>query len=393
MLENPVTSSSAREFPIYEAPEVRLHGRSSRVGDVFHMDWTGNAVEILFRGSGASILLFADNTGKEQWILVEVDGNPSVRIRLENGTHWYTLLDTRGHCDTPELVRQAVRHIIVYKETQAHYGADPATTAAVSLRIDGELLPLPARRRVEYIGDSITSGEGTLSPALAAIGSYVSVDEWSSFYYSWEGYATRSLNVDWQVVSQGGWGVYCGWDNNLQTAIPSVYDQNCGIIREPYAAARGASAPYDFHYDPDLVLVNLCTNDNSAFFQPPWVHPETGISHKQHRVNENADPQTTSYEPADAARVRDAIVVFVRRLAEKNPRAHIFWLYGMMGQNMWPVIESAALTLRELGYDRFHTLYLPQATANELGANSHPLAAAHRRAAECVVEALRPYLQ
>lgn len=381
------------EKNIQEIDNIRLSGRFDRTKGPFYMDWSGSAVEFRLKGAFAQIELYADNRGREQWFLFEIDGKPSRRFRLTEGSGWYTILDSHSPDRQADLAN-ACRHIRVIKDTQASYSAEGGTACCLRLRYEGELLPLPARKKIEFIGDSITSGEGTLSPAFREIGSDVSIDEWCSFYYAWNGFTARALDADWQVVSQGGWGIVCGWDNNNLTNIPSIYDQICGIIRPPFAGERGADLPYDFSFDPDVVLINLGTNDNSGFKQPAWKHPVTGELHKLRRTGGNLDvPDYAFYNEEDTAAITDAAVAFVRIVAEKNPRAKILWVFGMMGQTLWPAIENAREILRKDGLERFDTLLLPEIPPEEWGANEHPLSVAHERTAKIIADYIRPYFE
>jgi lysophospholipase L1-like esterase len=357
------------------------------------MDWSGSSVEFRLKGTFAQIEISADHQGRDQWFVFEIDGKPSARFRPAGGTAWYTIFDSRSPDRQADLAN-AVRHIRVIKDTQASYSEQGGTACCLRLRYDGELLPLPARKKIEFIGDSITSGEGVLSPAMSEIGSDVSIDEWCSFYYAWNGFTARALDADWQVVSQGGWGVHCGWDNNILTNIPSIYNQVCGIIRPPFAEARGADSTYDFSFDPDVVLINLGTNDNSGFRQPAWKHPVTGELHKLRRTGGNPDiPDYAFYNEEDVAVITDAAVAFVRNVAEKNPRAKILWVFGMMGQALWPALEKARDILRGSGLDRFDTLLLPDTPRSEWGANEHPLSVAHERVAKIIADRIRPNLE
>jgi len=378
-----------QEWNVLQQDKIRLHGRRNRESERFSMDWTGSGISFSFRGTHAEILMDADNTGKEQWVLFELDGRPSSRIRLRDGSHWYTILDSRGHLADPELFCDCKRTIHIYKESQAHYGETSASCYCDRIRINGDLCSLPERRRIEFIGDSLTSGEGAISPMYQDIGSDVSIDEWSTHYYSWAGYAARMLDVDSQVISQGGFGVFCGWNNDMLANIPRLYDRVCGIIQEPFARERGASKAYDFSFDPDLIIINLGTNDNSAFFQPPWQHPATGQFYKQHRVDEESKPDSQVFLPADADKVTDAIVDFVTLIAKKNPGTPILWIYGMMGHGLWPIIEKATVYIHKKGITEFDTLLLSEASPIELGANSHPLAVSHEICAKAVVERVR----
>lgn len=378
-----------QEWQVLQQDKIHLHGRFDRESGRFPMDWTGSGISFSFRGTHAEVQMTADNTGKEQWVLFELDGQPSSRLRLQDGTHWYTILDSRGHLSDPNLLADCMRTIRIIKESQAHYGETSAFCFCDRIRIDGDLCPLPRRKRIECIGDSLTSGEGAISPRYQDIGSDISIDEWSTSYYSWAGYASRLLDVDLQVVSQGGFGVFCGWNNDMLANIPRLYDRVCGIIQEPFARERGASKAYDFSYHPDLIIVNLGTNDNSAFFQPPWQDPATGRFYKQHRVDEDLHPDSQEVLAADADKVAAAIIDFVTLLAQKNPNTPILWIYGMMGHALWPTITKAAEWIHAKGLAQFDTLLLPEAASSELGANSHPLAISHEICAKAVVKRIR----
>lgn len=380
-----------KTFLVTQEPKIRLHGRYDRTGNRFWMDYTGSGIEFCFRGQRADIQFTAETGGKDQCVLFEVDGTPAIRIPLLQGTSVYTIIDSRVGDADPALVSAALRHIRVYKESQAHTGIVDASTSCDLILIDGELCDLPVRRRIECIGDSITSGEGALSPSATDIGSTVNIEEWTSSYYSWTGYLSRLMDVDIQVVSQGGWGVHCGWNNDIHMNIPSIYSKVCGLIAEPFASARGASKEYDFSFDPDVVIVNLGTNDQGSFHQPPWTDPSDGKQYKMHRVDEDINPISSVYAQKDWRVFRDGVVDFVRTLAVKNPKAHILWIYGMMGSGLWPAIASAKRILDEEGFTRFDAVLLPSVSPDEYGANSHPLRVFHERTAALIADIIKPY--
>lgn len=378
-------------FPVTQEPRIRLHGRYDRSGDRFWMDYTGSGIEFCFRGCRADIQLTAETGGKDQWVLFEVDGTPQVRIPLLQGTSLYTVIDSHTDDQDLALVSAALRHVRIYKESQAHTGTSDASTSCDLIQIDGELCDLPSRRRIECVGDSITSGEGALSPPANDIGSTVNIEEWTSSYYSWSGYLSRMMDLDVQIVSQGGWGVHCGWNNDIHMSIPSVYSKVCGLIADPFASARGASKEYDFSFDPDVVIVNLGTNDQGAFHQPPWLDPADGKVYKMHRIDEYTNPISSLYAGEDWRVFRDGVVSFAKTLFAKNPRAHILWTYGMMGSQLWSAIESAKRILDEEGYTRFDVLLLPSVSPDEYGANSHPLRSFHEKAAAIIADVIEPY--
>ena len=104
--------------------------------------------------------------------------------------------------------------------------------------------PFENNDRVAFIGDSITSGEGTY-------GAFEDMD-WLTMYMSVSrnyAYMTaKELNADYHMISEGGWGVYTGWDNDIRHNIPSIYEAVCGsvgtkIANELGSTLRTASGP------------------------------------------------------------------------------------------------------------------------------------------------------
>ena len=90
----------------------------------------------------------------------------------------------------------------------------------------GEFLPLPEPQyRLEFVGDSITSGEG-------AIGAKPEED-WVGAFFSAENHYGRltadALGAEYRCISQSGWGIVTGWDNDVRHVMPPYYTQVCGV--------------------------------------------------------------------------------------------------------------------------------------------------------------------
>lgn len=380
-----------QKIPMFEDARIRLHGRFNPEASQFYMDHPSSGIEFKMIGDYAEIDFDVLQKNFPQRVMIEVDGIPVRRARLDCGENRIVALDNRGNHPEAHLIKNTTHHIRVIKEGQPFLGPGDAYTICTHISIDGELTDLPARKKVECIGDSLTVGEGTISPPLHAIGSLVNTEDWTSSYYCWTGYLSRLLDVDIQVIAQGGWGVYSGWNNDVRMAIPSVYDKICGQLPKPVAQARGAHQDYNFSFDPDIVVVNLGTNDKGAFTTPAWINPADQKEYKMRRINEQNNPDSSIYHPDDIALFKNAVIDFAKTLTEKNPRAHIFWTCGMMGTELFPAIKSAGRALTEMGYTRFHTFELPIAQKHEFGANHHPLAAYHARTAQLIADKITPY--
>jgi hypothetical protein len=300
------------------------------------------------------------------------------------------------------------QNIRVLKDTQA-MGDDPAhslvmrtvrveTTGAApaeAVRADEVFVSVPRKKRmIEFVGDSITSGEGT----IGAKGEMDWISMWFTCANTWAYMAAERLDADFRFVSQSGWGVYCAWDNDIRHALPLHYAELCGpmlsgrlesghpCIKSRRASEAGrirAGAPYDFSKEPaDAVVINLGTNDSGSFRNPAWTDPETGTVYKQ-RLNPDG-----SLNADDAAKFTHAAERFLALVREKNPDALIVWAYGMLGFQMERYILQAIESRKAAGDCSVSYLRLPAMLPGEEGSRDHPGYPAHQRAADSVAECL-----
>ena len=236
------------------------------------------------------------------------------------------------------------------------------------------------RLKLEFIGDSITSGEGTYGARedMDWIPMYMSVSQ------NYAKIISDALDAEYRLVSQGGWGVLCGWDNDPRHNITSCYEQICGLAQGEINKRLGAGKAYDFAaWVPDAIIVNLGTNDASAFKQPEWREPESGRTFKQ-RIQEDG-----TYHPEDIDRFKEAVVNFLEMVRRNNPSSHIVWTYGMLGYELAIAIADAMDTYqRRTGDSNIAFLQLPNTTGETIGSRTHPGIKSHIRAAQEIIEYL-----
>lgn len=221
--------------PLSTLPQVRVLGRCAGT-DPLTLFWTGSGIELLFTGSELWVELNADYDTMEPWVSVELDGAWISRFAVNPGTSRMCIF--RGAAPG------RAKHVRLLKDVQA-MSEDPAHLLQVTAicHAGGEFLPLPAPRcRLEFIGDSITSGEG-------AIGAVCETD-WISTFFSAENHYGRmtadALGAEYRVVSASGWGLVSGWDNDPRCTLAPCYTQVCGLAAGERNAALGAQQPYDF---------------------------------------------------------------------------------------------------------------------------------------------------
>ncbi len=366
-----------RKASLAQLPEVRALGRHAG-RDPLTLFWTASGIELNFTGSELWVDFFADYLQVEPWVSVELDGVWLARFAVNPGESRMCLL--RGM--TPGITK----HVRLLKDVQAMH-EDPAHLLQITgLEFDGgDFLPLPEpEHRLEFIGDSITSGEG-------AIGA-VSEDDWAGGFFSAENHYARmtadALKAEYRCISQSGWGIAAGWDNNPHHVLQPYYKQICGVAAGKRNAALGAGRENDFTaWQPDAVVFNLGTNDDGAFDNAAWCDPNTGESFQLRRL------QGGDFCPEDAGRVSDGVQGFLTLVREKNPQAKLVWCIGMLGNRIMPVLQRGIEQYQSTSKDPWvWLLELPQVTDQTMGARQHPGVENHREAAAVLTAFLKKIL-
>ena len=331
-------------FPVTaDNPRLRILGRLDRARSPLSLDWTGSGVELRFRGADLWAELEAPALSPVMWMIVLADDRPVARFPVEPGVRFYPLVLGMEPANS--------RTVTLLKETQCMPDSPEATVLLHSLRMNGELEDLPPRDlKIEFIGDSLTSGEGSLAPK--------GNDEWITLWFSaaanYSFVACRELNAERRVLSQSGWGVCWDWEHNPDHTLTAFYERNC-VLQGPAAARRGCDLPNDFSaWQPDIVCIRLLTNDCG------------GMNMK-----------------ASLDRDRDTVVLGALGLLKKvracNPAAKIVWI--VPASDCHPELaEEAVSAARREGMDRLFTFALPDYGPDDMGARFHPNAAWNEKA-------------
>ena len=360
-----------------QLPQVRALGRHTG-RDPLTLFWTSSGIELNFTGSELWVDFYAEYGAVEPWVSVEVNGTWLARFAVNPGNSRMCLL--RG------MTPGSIKHVRLLKDVQA-MNDDPVHLLQITglEYAGGEFLSLPEPEyRLEFVGDSITSGEG-------AIGA-VSETDWVGAFFSAENHYARmtadALHAEYRCLSQSGWGITAGWDNNPRHVMRQYYTKVCGVAPGEKNAALGAGEPNDFTgWQPDAVIFNLGTNDDGASHNPAWSDPKTGESFQLKCV------PTGELCPEDAQRIADDVQRFLLLAREKNPEAKLVWCIGMLGSRILPVLQRGIRQYQEeSGDQKVWLLELPAATDETMGARQHPGAENHREAAVVLTEFLKKIL-
>ena len=117
--------------------------------------------------------------------------------------------------------------------------------------------------------------------------------------------------------------------------------------------------PYDFSVQPDVVVINLGTNDESE-------------------ANENLSPEE----------FRQGLYRFLKEIRNYHPNAQILYTYGLVRTGLSEDIQSVVQQLQSEGDDNIHYLQLAQCEKWELNLN-HTVADAYTERGEAIIEKIR----
>lgn len=327
-----------------------------------YLYWTGSGVSLVCRASELWLELETAYQKQEETVRVTVNGFTVHRSVLSPGV-------TRI-CVYRGLSFEESHTVRLYKETQ------PSSEAEHFLRVnavytDGALLPPPTPRyRFEFLGDSLTSGEGLCGAREEKV--------WCPYVFSSDGLypylVGEALCADVSVVALSGNGIAAGCTGNPKQTIPPIY---------PYVAGRsggeGAKELYDIKSrDLDLVVINLGTNDFGATRRPIFVDPET----KEEFVMQKGEDGRLL--PECHQTLMETALAFGRTVRESCPRARMLYVYNMNSEQ--PELgEILCETLAALADENAALLKLPTCTPAQRGARNHPGAASHKAVANAIL--------
>ena len=223
---------------------VRMIGRHDGcVSGGVQFAWSGAGFVARFAGTGLSFT----QDGPAGYATVVVDGVVQADLVTQDGEHSYAIASGLP----------AGEHVAsVYRQGEASFG----TTLLLSVTVaDGSLLPPPPapERHIEIFGDSITAGYGNEGDSTSCSFSA----ETENHYLTYGALLARSFGADLSTVAWSGKGVVVNYGGDTSTTLPEMADR---------ANPHSTTSVWDYTLapPPDLVLINLGTNDFSTESDP-----------------------------------------------------------------------------------------------------------------------------
>ena len=319
------------KYQIYQIPNKNILGRNVKDAmtskNPLALFWSASGIEICTNASELWIQVSSDYSVNEIYLAVQISGYTIARFMAPKEKTWI--------CVAKNLNPQEKNNISIIKDSQPS-AFDPnhiVQIHQIAVTKNAEFFQVPKKDCfIEFIGDSITSGEGLCGRPEAPewISSYISV----SNNYAMQ--IAKIKNAEISIISQCGWGITRGWDSNIYSNIPSHYQNVCSIFNSPMQKELGSCQEYDFSKKADFVVVNLGTNDNSSF-NNPWTDESTGKVY-QYQVNDDGTVAESSKKE-----IYEGIKKFLYQIRKNNPSAKILWVWGMLKLDKIPAILQKAM--------------------------------------------------
>jgi hypothetical protein len=235
-------ASPVDSLTLYQAnnPLIQYVGRVDLSNPLRPRMWSpGVYIKVRFKGSKCQLLINDQEMyGKSHnYLEIAVDNKKPYRIQTTGKTNVITIADG---------LEEGIHTVLICKDTESMIGF----IDFLGIRCKKLLTTSKAKHKIEYIGDSITSGAGMDQSVVPC-----DKGEWydqHNAYVSYGPTTSRNLNADWQLTSVAGIGLVHSCCN-MNVVMPQVFDK---------VYLRNDSIRWDFkRYQPDVVTICLGQND------------------------------------------------------------------------------------------------------------------------------------
>lgn len=298
-------------------------------GVYIQANFTGTYCEIAINDEG-----FLKDATEHNYIEVVIDSLPVKRIHLTKKNNILSVGKGLG---------KGKHTITICKTTETKIGY----LEFIGLRVE-KLLPFKKKKyRIEFIGDSMTCGNGMDNDSIMC-GERHWFDQHCA-YISYGPSLARRLHADWMLTAVSGYGMSRSCCNNDKT-IPEVYD---------YTDLSQCHIKWDkSKYKPDLISICLGQNDGK----------------------QKVETFSKSY------------IAFLKKLRRENPKTTILLLDSPMAkESLKPYLDSMLTNIHTACNDRNMLLYFYKKRYSN-GCGGHPNKVEHELMTEELYAFLKPKL-
>lgn len=304
-------------------PHIHYLGRTwettSTEGDeVTLFGWSGTSASLRFEGTSIKALISPNPYGDgidSSWYKVYIDGVPTKDIAYKDYNNATEITLAEG-------LSSGIHTVLFYKRTEVQYGSQVFQGFSV---LGNTSLPEMAKvpsRRLEFIGNSITCGYGSLDQCTVSPTTYSIVGSCPSFTTTGEDHSVTYAAVAAQA---------------LGAEEQTVCWSGKGLMQNTYYYNQGPTAPQLWEYASPLWE----TSDPAT--EPKWNFQ----SYVPHAVMINLGTNDFSHPTApDSVTFVNTYVAFINRIhTEYGASVPVVLLHGPMVSDYYPVGVQAATKL------------------------------------------------
>ena len=344
---------------------VKPLGRTLFRENMRWMCYSATGVEFLFEGKTLCIVL----QGDDRCEMEGMGGNLArVRVLADGVCIADTMIqkaDTRLEYTLSENnlpVRKVIR-VLKVSETAM------STVAIREITVDDDAVICPTKKKqhlIEFAGDSITCGYGVDDEVAEHTFKTDTEDATKAYAYL----TCQALDCDHSLVSISGYGIISGYsgdgERRADQLLPTYYEK----MGFSYGSMNGVypqDVPWNFEkMQPDLVVINLGTNDQSFTLKKEALCREYCEEYQR----------------------------FLKTIRRNNPNAKILSILGIMGMDLCAMAEKAVAEYKEETGDE-NVRFVPfeeQLEEDGRAADWHPSQLTHKKAAARLAEIVRDYM-
>ncbi len=314
--------------------------------------YSGTGVDFDFVGTKCTVTIAGDSGATKNdpannaRIAIEVNGERVVDDMINDYFKTYTVFES----DTEQNVN--VKVIKLSESAMSVCGIS-------KIEVEGsDVKPAAVSdKKIEFIGDSITCGYGVDDPVKENHFMTSTEDTTKAYAYL----TAKALGADYSMVCLSGHGIISGYSNDGNKVENQIMPKFYDYLGFSYGSFATGKQPQNMEwnhadYQPDLVVINLGTNDDS---------------YCQNDAEKQLDYKTQYIE-------------FLKHIREVNPDAHILCTLGIMGDRLYPTIESvvADYTAQTGDTNVSSMKFDVQSPADGYAADWHPTDITQKKAAE-----------
>lgn len=360
-VESEKTQMDLSKETVYTANKenVKLLGRTYFDEDILYCALSGTGAEFRFTGTRCSITVKGDSGSADEGakdnharIGIYLNGDRIIDDMINESEKIYEVFNR----EEPE---EAVVSVVKLSES-------PMSTLGIKeIKCVGSPIE-PTENKdmlIEFVGDSITCGYGIDDPDKDHHFVTATEDVTKAYAYL----TAKALDADYSMVSFSGYGIISGYTDNGKKVTAQTVPQFYTKLGYSWGQ-NGSFSPQNTEWDfsgrkPDLVVVNLGTNDDSY----------------------------TQNDAEKQAEYSEKYTEFLKLIREKNPDARILCILGVMGDRLYPFVEKAVEDFtQQTGDGKISSFKLtPQSARDGYSADWHPSVKTHEKTAEKVAEEIK----